>query len=324
MTRVGVRTAPWERAQLQSSMNQQATEYGPRVFANVGLTQGWQLNERWGFDFGVDQSKTVSGAADRTVQRERAARLGIARAATSSPTFVGAMYRSELWTFTSRLESRHSDDEDRLVASGGFYREPRRGTCFLARDAVVRQRFRERLRRHGGRCPARLGIPAVASEWIVLDRLDLKHESRSDPFGEFESARAINNLNANWQLDHAHAVRRAARRTLRPQHVRRRALQRLSALYGVDLRRELTTRFDVGLHGTMLESMSRGVSDHAVGLDLGVTVARNVWISIGYNFSGFRDDDFEASRYTAQGPFIKFRMKADQDTFRDLPWFRKQ
>ena len=41
-------------------------------------------------------------------------------------------------------------------------------------------------------------------------------------------------------------------------------------------------------------------------------------VSIGYNFAGFRDDDFEASRYTAQGPYIKFRMKADQDTFKDL------
>jgi hypothetical protein len=92
----------------------------------------------------------------------------------------------------------------------------------------------------------------------------------------------------------------------------------MSTLYGVDLRRELTQRFDVGLHGTMLSSLQSGVSDQSVGVDLGVTVARNVWISIGYNFAGFRDDDFEASRYTAQGPFIKFRMKADQDTFRDL------
>ena len=77
-------------------------------------------------------------------------------------------------------------------------------------------------------------------------------------------------------------------------------------------------RFDVGLHGTMLNSLQSGVSDQSVGVDLGFTVARNVWISIGYNFTGFRDDDFEASRYTAQGPFIKFRMKADQDTFKDL------
>jgi hypothetical protein len=43
-----------------------------------------------------------------------------------------------------------------------------------------------------------------------------------------------------------------------------------------------------------------------------------MWVSIGYNFAGFEDKDFDAARYTAQGPFIKFRMKADQDTFRDL------
>jgi hypothetical protein len=72
------------------------------------------------------------------------------------------------------------------------------------------------------------------------------------------------------------------------------------------------------LHGTLLSSLESAVSDQSVGVDVGVSVARNVWISIGYNFAGFRDDDFEASRYTAQGPFIKFRMKADQDTFRDM------
>ena len=36
------------------------------------------------------------------------------------------------------------------------------------------------------------------------------------------------------------------------------------------------------------------------------------------NFFGFDDRDYAASRYTAQGPFIKLRMKFDQDTFKDL------
>ena len=45
-------------------------------------------------------------------------------------TFVGALYRSELWTFTSRLENRHSDAEDRRIVSGGFYREPIAGHAF--------------------------------------------------------------------------------------------------------------------------------------------------------------------------------------------------
>ena len=66
-----------------------------------------------------------------------------------------------------------------------------------------------------------------------------------------------------------------------------------STLYGFDARRDLTTLFDIGLHGTLLRSLRSNVEDQSVGLDVGVTLARNVWISIGYNFAGFRDDDFD-------------------------------
>ena len=83
----------------------------------------------------------------------------------------------------------------------------------------------------------------------------------SDVLGEFESARAINNLNSNWQLD---------------------------------------------VHTQL-------------GLQLGARYVRSTFDGERYSgLSTLYDDDFEASRYTAQGPFIKFRMKADQDTFKDL------
>jgi hypothetical protein len=152
----------------------------------------------------------------------------------------------------------------------------------------------------------------------VLNRLDLKHESRTDTAGDIESARAIDNMNTNWQLDERTQLgvqlgARYVRSTFDGERY-----SGVSTLYGLDVRRDLTHRFDIGLHGTMLSSLRSNVSDQSIGFDLGVTVARNVWISIGYNFQGFRDDDFEASRYIAQGPFLKFRMKADQETFKDL------
>ena len=317
MTRIGVRTTPWERAQLQSSMNQEATEYGPRVFANVGLTQGWQLDERWGFDLGVDQSRTVSGEQIEPLNENVPLASGSLNGDFLA-TFVGAMYRSDLWTFTSRLESRTSDDEDRLVASGGFYREPAAGHAFSLAVQWFDSRFADSSEAMAGDIQLAWAYRPVASEWIVLNRLDLKHDSRNDALAEFESARAVNNLNSNWQLDGRTQLgvqfgARYVRSTFDDERY-----SGFSALYGVDMRRDLTDRFDVGVHGTMLNSMSADVSDQAVGVDVGMTLARNMWISIGYNFAGFRDDDFEASRYTAQGPFIKFRMKADQDTFKDL------
>ena len=37
-------------------------------------------------------------------------------------------------------------------------------------------------------------------------------------------------------------------------------------------------------------------------------------LSLGYNFSGFRDQDFSSSDYTSQGVYVKYRMKFDQYT----------
>jgi hypothetical protein len=33
---------------------------------------------------------------------------------------------------------------------------------------------------------------------------------------------------------------------------------------------------------------------------------------------GFEDDDFSRANYTAQGPFVQFRMKFDQQTVRQM------
>ena len=43
-----------------------------------------------------------------------------------------------------------------------------------------------------------------------------------------------------------------------------------------------------------------------------------MWLSVGYNFDGFTDDDFTDSEYRAEGVFFKFRMKFDQDSVREI------
>jgi uncharacterized repeat protein (TIGR01451 family) len=317
MTRVGVRAAPWERAQLQSSMTQQASEYGPRVFSNVGLTQGWQASERWTLDFGVDQSRTVSGSTIAPFNANAPLASG-SLGGDFLATFVGALYRSELWTFTSRIENRESDDEDRLVFSGGFYREPVAGHAFSLATQFFDSRFANGTDVTAGEVQLGWVYRPTTSGLILLDRLDLKHDATSDAVGSIESARVINNFNANWQLD----VRTQLGLQFGARYVRSTfdgdRYSGTSTLIGIDVRRDLTSTFDVGLHGSMLSSLTANVSDQSVGVDLGMTLVKNVWISIGYNVAGFRDDDFEASRYLAQGPYIKFRMKADQDTFREL------
>ena len=48
------------------------------------------------------------------------------------------------------------------------------------------------------------------------------------------------------------------------------------------------------------------------------------YTSLGYNAWGFSDKDFSAADYTAQGPYIRFRMKFDQQTVKDAAgWLTK-
>lgn len=54
---------------------------------------------------------------------------------------------------------------------------------------------------------------------------------------------------------------------------------------------------------------------YGLGFDVGLRVATNLWLSIGYNFFGFKDDDLAGVNYTNPGFFFRFRYKFDEDLF---------
>lgn len=324
MTRVGIRARPWERTQVLSSINQELTEFGPRSFANFGLTQGFRFSERWSFDIGLDQSNTLRGA--RTVPLLNP-QSPLASGSTSEDffaTFVGTQYHDEDWTLTGRAERRTADSGQRWTLSAGWYREQSSGhSLSLAlqhrddspREAPADQsstvlRFAWAWRPEG-------------SAWIVFNRSDLQRERRSTLLQREETLRWINNSHANWQWgEHRQlGLQLGLRRVIGTFDEQR--LGGTSVLLGADLRQDLPWRaygraFDAGLHGAHLESREAGVSRYSFGFDLGIAPATNVWLSIGCNVVGFDDRDFAASRYTARGPYVSVRIKADQDTFKDL------
>jgi uncharacterized repeat protein (TIGR01451 family) len=315
-TRFGMRTRPWERTQVSSSIDSQATEYGPRTFANFGLTQGFVFKERWAFDVGVDQSRTLRGP-DLEPLNPNAPLASGTMTEDFLAAFLGASYRHELWQLQSRLEHRDSDSEDRWSSTTGWYREPVAGHAM----SVSLQAFDSE--GNLGESTQATGRFAWAfrpdsSRWIVFDRFELKYDDQQSGLASTESARVVNNLHANWQLNPALqlGLQYGARYVASTFEGDRYA--GISDILGFDLRRQLTRRFDLGVHSAVLHSWESNVMDYSTGFDVGMTLAKNVWISLGYNFAGFRDDDFSASRHTAQGPYLGIRIKADQDTFKDL------
>jgi hypothetical protein len=307
---------PWERTQIESSLASEATEFGPRTFANFGLTQGFKWRDNWAFDVGVDQTNTLRGANLRPLNPNAPLASGTLNDDFFA-AFLGAQYRKDLWLLTSRVEHRNSDNEERWSSTTGWYREPTEGHALSAS-----------LQAFDSTAALADSVSAVgrlawayrpeSSKWIVFDRFEMKYDERIDPLSSYESSRLVNNLHANWQLDPRlqlglqYGVRYVSSTFEGEKY------DGISDIAGFDLRRQLTRRFDLGVHVAALHSWESSVMDYSTGFDVGTTLAKNIWISVGYNFAGFRDDDFSASRHTAQGPYLKIRIKADQDTFKDL------
>jgi uncharacterized repeat protein (TIGR01451 family) len=320
-TRFGMRTRPWERTQINSSINTQATEYGPRTFANFGLTQGFVFKERWAVDVGVDQSNTIRGA-DLEPLNPNAPLASGSLTDDFFAAFVGASYRRELWQMQSRLEHRNSDTEERWSSTTGWYREPLEGHAM----SVSLQAFdTEGMQGSSTEAVGRFAwaFRPDSSRWIVFDRLELKYDDRAGTpdagaANTYESSRIVNNLHANWQLDPSLQLGLQYGARFVSSTYEGDEYAGVSDIAGLDVRRQMNKRYDLGLHLAALHSWESDVMDYSVGLDVGVSFTKNIWVSLGYNFAGFRDADFSASRHTAQGPYLQIRIKADQDIFKDL------
>ena len=92
-------------------------------------------------------------------------------------------------------------------------------------------------------------------------------------------------------------------------------------LLGIGMRRDVDPEWDWGVQASALHTWKSKVVKYGLGADVGHRVAKNAWLSIGYNLIGFHDADFTEARYTAQGPYLKFRIKVDQDSLKE--WLKQ-
>ena len=84
---------------------------------------------------------------------------------------------------------------------------------------------------------------------------------------------------------------------------------------GADVRIGIGEKIEIGAVGTVRRSLSDHTTNFAAGPQIGVTPAKDMLLTIGYNVTGFRDRDFSALRNTDKGVFATLRLKFNTDTF---------
>jgi len=315
MTNVGLKATPWKGGAAASSVNREYNEDGDRVYAVTGLDQTWQVTSRWELSAGLEKATVLEQNTEEPIN-DKAAPVFSEEDFTA--VSLGAGYTGERMEGNVRLESRTSDASDKWGIVAGVYNEPAPGIG-LSSDL---KHFRTEVDAGFTTTETDLRFGLVFRPWdrtwTFLDKLEFISDEESGGVPDTESWKMINNLNANYRPTDDLQVSfllgtKYVKDTLYGQE-----FDGWTCLVGSEGRYDLTPRWDVGAWASVLTTVETGTTDYGLGASLGYGLMENVWVSFGYNLLGFEDSDFSRGNFTAQGPFVKFRIKFDQETFKDI------
>jgi uncharacterized repeat protein (TIGR01451 family) len=263
--------------------------------ASIGLRNRWPLAEGVIANTSFERVTPLYGTVD-----------GTAFAVTSALEFT----RSALWKGTARMEWRTSPGGDNLLGTLGYARKLSRDWSLLGRslwDQLADRQVRGR---------SQLGLA-----WRQTDRNRVnalfRFENRFDQADATGAPTDRSIANVAAALVNLHPVPQL---TLSMRYAGKTAIDRRDAASDRTVSHllmarsivELSSRFDLGLIGSVLGDGGFGERRYGMGTELGVVVRRNLRLAGGYNLFGFTDRDFESLGYTQRGPYVEFGFKFDE------------
>ena len=318
ISRVGIRATPWAAAEVVSTVNREVQENGIRSFATLGLVQGFQINDRWSADIAIDRTETLRDPGAVPFNANVAIAQGTANNDFTAVS-VGATYRGDSFTVANRLEQRNAQQENKTGAVVKWERNIIDGIGYSLSTELFDINRNNNTTAMDVDIRFSLGYRPLDSKWIVLNKLEVKlDEDTGLTAGNTRQRKLIENVVANYKPDDANQF--SINYGLK--HVQNSFdgadYNGVTQLLGGEYRHDLSDETDIGLHAFTHYSANSSVTRYALGASFGWSFARNIWLSFGYNFSGFDDPDFTTAGYTANGPYMKFRLKFDQDTAKQI------
>ena len=356
-TRVGLKTSPWQGSQVTAALGERAEQDASRLFTTIGALQTFQLTDAWSFDFGVDNSITLRGQGIPSTEISPFGdKQPVANGLSGDPggdnytsVSIGTAYAEKLWAANLRVETRQGSDRDKWGVTAGAYRQLEDGVGVALRaeffnmtgtpspigmgttptysssfdsSSLGSTTGSSLSSLYGVQSLGRLRFSAVyrpvGSRYIILDSTEYRRERlQGDVFGDL-SNRIVNNINLNVKLDRETQVSFQYGAKYLLENIDSQNLAGYTDVAGAELRHDLWGGFDIGGRVGLRHTYSDGTVDHLYSASLGYVVMKNMWVTAGYNFSGYRDSDFSRTDWTAQGPFINFKYKFDQQTVKEL------
>jgi len=236
-------------------------------------------------------------------------------AANESVAVAGALdyTRNPLWRGNARLELRHGSDSDALLNTLGLAYKLSEEFTFLGKNTYAANRSRttdsmrvNELLQSGvaWRAPGTLGLNALA-------KYEFKLESDDGPADIKRAVHAVS-VAGNWQPTRETVFSgRYAGKLVRDRSSgldTRGTAHLLAARVTHEIKRD----WDVGATAQVLFNGEGSGRQYGLGLEAGYQLQKNMWVSAGYNFLGFKERDLAGADATSKGVYLRLRMKFDE------------
>jgi hypothetical protein len=80
---------------------------------------------------------------------------------------------------------------------------------------------------------------------------------------------------------------------------------------------DITENWDISYMASVFQGLKGDTGrQFASGLEVGYLLRQDLWLSAGYNWTGFSDKDLTSGEYTNRGAYLRLRFKFDENLFR--------
>jgi hypothetical protein len=82
---------------------------------------------------------------------------------------------------------------------------------------------------------------------------------------------------------------------------------------------DLAKRWDLGFLVSTMFSNGFSSRQYSAGPELGRMIAKNFWVSLGYNVFGYHDTDLSGENQMRRGAYVRMRFKFDEGLLEKKP-----
>ena len=273
--------------------------------AAIGLKNKWYVQEGLTLNTLLERVESLEGEENNTAT---AAGFGVEYLA------------KENYKASGRFEKRWGETSDTLLGSAGIAYRYTDDVTLLAKDIYSRVDYDD-----GNRTINRFQLGAAyrdydSNQLDMLAKLEYRLDDNSTGDDAYQKDAVIWSLSGNYHPTRPLTLSgRYAGKYTQFDADNISSDNTAHALYTRGLY-DISERWDVGLQaGTYWNKQADDMS-YMLGAEVGYSPMTNLWLSLGYNFMGFEDEDIAYDDTTQQGAYFRLRFKFDENLFkRDDP-----